>query len=301
MAKALVASLTIAAALDLDVIGLDDPAAEYISEWENDPDRAEITLLDLATHSAGIKDVYFGGGTEPDAGWQGVYYHNPDQRFRMAITAAPIEFLPGTRYSYSGVGYYALAYALGQALRGANSPDVRALLRERIMGPAGIPSSDWSISYGTSHSIDGMQLYAIGSGGMYSARAVARIGQLMLNQGSWHGDRILSEQSVRSVTSYHDTPRPPRATGEPEPLPALGWWINSDGVWPSVPTDAYVGVGANHQILLVVPCLDLVAVRLGGSLGETHWGSGFWYEMQKHFLKPLMDVLDVSKPAHSNS
>jgi hypothetical protein len=52
----------------------------------------------------------------------------------------------------------------------------------------------------------------------------------------------------------------------------LGWWVNrkSDGtlVWPSVPADAFWGLGAQGQFLLVVPSLSLIVLRMGGPMTE---------------------------------
>jgi len=48
-----------------------------------------------------------------------------------------------------------------------------------------------------------------------------------------------------------------------DPPTGIGAWLNSGGFWSSLPRDAVVGAGAGHQILLVVPSLDIVVVRLG--------------------------------------
>ena len=45
-----------------------------------------------------------------------------------------------------------------------------------------------------------------------------------------------------------------------------GWWSNAEGRFEGLPRDAFWGSGAGHQVLLVVPSLDLVAVRNGGAL-----------------------------------
>jgi hypothetical protein len=48
----------------------------------------------------------------------------------------------------------------------------------------------------------------------------------------------------------------------------IGWWSNNDGHCACLPKDAYWGSGAGHQTLLVVPSLNLIAVRNGRDLAS---------------------------------
>ncbi|MBE7501773.1 MAG: hypothetical protein HS113_16005 [Verrucomicrobiales bacterium] len=45
-------------------------------------------------------------------------------------------------------------------------------------------------------------------------------------------------------------------------------WSNQEGDCEALPRDAFFGSGAGHQILLVVPSLDLVVVRFGSLLDQ---------------------------------
>ncbi|MDH7570576.1 MAG: hypothetical protein QHJ73_13425, partial [Armatimonadota bacterium] len=65
---------------------------------------------------------------------------------------------------------------------------------------------------------------------------------------------------------------------------------NFDGVWARVPRDAFAGAGAGNQVLLVVPSLDLVAVRNGGNLNRPGEPGGFWGALEQHFFNPLMEA-----------
>ncbi|MFQ5688803.1 MAG: serine hydrolase domain-containing protein [Gemmatimonadota bacterium] len=295
LAKGVAASLALLVALGDSRLGLDDPASAYIPSWRKDSLRARIRIRDLLFHSSGVTDVDFVAGAAGRlSGWRARYYRNPAERFRLAIGTAPIEFAPGTRYAYSGVGYYALAYALTAALRGTEQTDVRALLAERVMRPLGVPDEDWRLSYGESYQIDGMRLYALGSGGSYTARAEARVGQLLLDRGEWEGRRLLERRWVDALLTrdgaapYVATEICGRSAGCPEPPPGApggGWWLNLDGAWPSLPPDAFAAIGGGHQVLLVVPSLDLVAVRQGEMLSSP--GEGFGTALRRHFFVPL--------------
>ena len=93
------------------------------------------------------------------------------------------------------------------------------------------------------------------------------------------------------MVAYHGTPLPDRPPANPFPAPALGWYNNSDGVWPDVPRDAGAGAGAGNQVLLVVPSLNLIVVRNGSTLGDEEKGEGFWGGLERYLFDPLMSAV----------
>ena len=158
------------------------------------------------------------------------------------------------------------------------------------MKPLGIPDGAWNISYGESYNMDGLKLQAIGSGGRYTTRAIARLGQFMLNKGNYFENQLATPDLVESITTYTGTPIY-RGSDAPEPAPGLGWWVNFDGFWPSLPRDAFLGAGAGHQILLVIPSLELVVVKTGQKFGQDKFGGDFWTELEIHLFEPLMEAV----------
>ena len=288
--KSVIASLLLAVALDEGWVELDDPVSQYIPQWKNDPIRSKITIRQLASHSSGLDDVDFQNLVP---GWKTDYVENRRSRFSYALNRIDLLYEPGSRYSYSGVGFYVLSYALTARLRDTPYRDLRSVLEERVMLPIGIHADDWK-GYDGPHDIDGMTLYAIGSGWVYSARAVARIGQLVVNEGQWDGKSLIGREHIRAITSYAESPRE-RGRTPSEPAAGLGWWINDELYWPSLPRDAIVGIGSGHQLLLVVPSLELVVVRQGKSLtGRGVFGEPFWRELEEHIFKPLMATIRVT-------
>jgi CubicO group peptidase (beta-lactamase class C family) len=268
-------------------LALDDPASLYVRQWRDDPMKRAITIRQLMAHSSGLDDVNF---LREQSAWKRAYLEQADQRFRLAVTATPLLFEPGTRYSYSGIGYYVLAYAAAVALsEHGDRVDLESLLASRIMEPLEIPQHDWVISYGTHYDWDGYRLYALGSGGSYTPRALARIGQLLLNRGRWEDRSLLEAHWVDAMLSDLDSPGA-REAGMADPPTGIGLWLNSDGFWPSLPRDAAVGAGGGHQILLVVPSLDLLVVRLGRALGQDDWEGDFWHALEPALFRPLMSA-----------
>ncbi|HDO33559.1 MAG TPA: class A beta-lactamase-related serine hydrolase, partial [Chromatiales bacterium] len=57
LAKAVIGSMALLAALTEGRLRLDDPAWKYIPRWKNDPVRSRIRIRDLAFHTSGLADV----------------------------------------------------------------------------------------------------------------------------------------------------------------------------------------------------------------------------------------------------
>ena len=295
MAKALVSGVSLMLALNDERLSADDPACKYIPEWKGHPQKSKITIRHLATHSSGIEDAEQDGIGHFDLpGWKGQFWkQNPDP-FTVSRDEAPVIFEPGTKYAYSNPGMAMLSYAVTAGLRGAEHTDIRTLLRQRIMKPIGVKDSDWSIGYGKTFEVNNLNLVANWGGGGYTARAVARVGRLMLRKGDWQGRQLVDSEWVEEVVRFAGTPLPDRPGGNPAPASGLGWWTNFDGVWTNVPRDAFAGAGAGNQVLLVVPSLDLIVVRNGSNLFDSSKGEGFWAGIELYLFNPVMGAVVCS-------
>jgi CubicO group peptidase (beta-lactamase class C family) len=183
-----------------------------------------------------------------------------------------------------------LAYCVTAALQGTRWPDIRTLLRERVFEPIGLAPDAWSIGYGQTYAVDGLPLVANWGGGSFTAQATARLGGLMLQGGAWEGRQLLSPDLVRQMLTYAGMPLPNRTRDLHVPASGLCWYGNEDGVWPAVPRDAFGGAGAGHQLLLVVPSLDLVVVRQGEHL-ELDRSGPFWEPAYRHLFAPLLKLV----------
>ena len=113
-----------------------DPVEKYFPDVNKVTDRfpgaPPITLVQLATHTSGLArepgdlDTYVKG---PVSDWEKVLI--------AALPHTKYEFEPGTRFSYSNIGYAVLGAALGRA---AGQPYVD-YVRDRIFKPLGMTSS----------------------------------------------------------------------------------------------------------------------------------------------------------------
>ena len=107
----------------------------------------------------------------------------------------------------------------------------------------------------------GMQLVALGSGGAFTPRAAARVGHLLLNRGAWEGHQLVTSESVDQLTRAYGSGN--REPADPGPSSAMGWWVNANGFFEALPRDALIAGGGGHQLVMVVPSEQLVAVRVG--------------------------------------
>ena len=347
LAKALVGGLSLALAMDDGLISPDDLACQYVPEWRDDSLKSKITVRHLATHTAGIEDAELSLRDREDSvasgrtltghhmalpGWKGVFWRGTRRRgsegepdpVSLARDAAPVIFEPGSAYAYSNPGLGMLTYCVTAAFQGTPWPDVRTLLAERLFAPLGLRDEDWSIGYDKTFHVDGLPVVASWGGGSFTARAVARIGQLLLQDGAWEDRQLISPTIVHQLTAHAGTPLPDRGPAEiapdcaqdstsaegtqgrgrlaacealhPAPGSGLSWWTNYDRVWPAVPADAFAGAGAGNQILLVVPSLELVVVRNGSNLDRDDAGQRFWVGVVEHLFDPVMDSFSRRAP-----
>jgi len=218
LAKALVGGVSLMLALNDGRLRVNDPAFRYIPEWKEHPQKSKITIRHLATHSSGIEDA------EQDniphfelPGWKGQFWKKEPDPFTVSRDKAPVIFEPGAEYAYSNPGMAMLSYAVTASLKGTKHTDIRTLLRERIMRPIGVEDNDWSIGYGKTYQVNGLNLVANWGGGSYTARAVARVGRLMLRKGNWQGRQIVDPRWIEEVIKYAGTPLPDRVSRASRP------------------------------------------------------------------------------------
>ena len=291
MAKALVGGTSLLVATNDGRIRPGDHAARYIPGWAADPRKSRILIRHLATHTSGIEDSTVEGiphNQEP--GWKGAFWRREPDPFSISIRDAPVLFDPGTGNQYSNPGMAALAYAVTASLRGAPQADIRTLLRDRVFRPIGLPDDAWDIGYGRAYRVDGLDLYANWGGGAFTPRATGRIGEWMMRQGEWDGRALVGRRFVEQAVRYAGMPIPDRKADARAPGSGLCWYTNFDAVWPAVPRDAFAGAGAGHQVLLVVPSLELVVVRNGGALAP-YEKVPFWTAVYDSVFEPLMQAL----------
>ncbi|MFF4360160.1 serine hydrolase domain-containing protein [Streptomyces sp. NPDC001604] len=152
----------------------------------------------------------------------------------------PPEREPGTVFAYNQPTTYTLA-AIVQRVTGQSLTDY---LRPRLLDPLGVGETAWLRDRA------GREL---GFSGLHATTdAVARLGQLYLQDGVWEGRRLLPEGWVAEAT------RPHIGNGDGTAAGALSDWQQGYGFQFWTSRHGYRGDGAYGQFCLVLPEHDAV-------------------------------------------
>jgi CubicO group peptidase (beta-lactamase class C family) len=208
-------------------LSVDDPVEKYLPEFCNmrlktggAKERAEykkpsrpILVRDLLTHTSGMH----GGLPRMPAD----LYLKRDHTLAEAVplyAKEPLEFEPGTKWSYCNVGID----TLGRIVEVVSGQSYESFLKSRVFDPLEMPDTCFyptaeqksriALTYDRkdgkpvrSHAdIIGLPpdaKFPIPAGGLYStASDLARVYRMMLNQGELDGKRILSPAAVKEMT-----------------------------------------------------------------------------------------------------
>lgn len=164
----------------------------YQGKWKD-----QVTVRHLLEHTSGIRRYQDDPGETKDY---------PENRVPSALEA-PIVAKPGTNFVYNNRG----ADLLSGVVRQLAGKPLDVYVKERIFTPLGIKSSMWYRDPdGNPHGCAELHLMPTD---------MAKLGQLMLNEGIWEGKEILPRAYVRQATV---TSQITKATGE-----GCGWlwWI----------------------------------------------------------------------------
>ena len=205
-------------------LDLDAPAARYIPAFSGDG-RGEVTIRQLLTHTSGLRP-----GLSLRGGWSGT---------EAAVARACQEKLqqaPGTKFTYSDINFI----LLGDIVRRVSGKPLDQFAAAEIFGPlkmrdsgfrpatalrhriAPTEFSDGKLLRGTVHDPTARRMGGVaGHAGVFSTAAdVARFARMVLGGGQLDGTRILSEKSIRLMTSVQTPARLRDKRG-------LGWDIDT--------------------------------------------------------------------------
>lgn len=120
-----------------------------------------------------------------------------DEDWVKGFLAYPVEEEPGTYFAYNSLG----TYMVSAIIQKVKSMTVNDYLYEKLYKPLGIEKPEWETS---------PQGISCGGWGLYlKTEDMAKMGQLLLDRGRWHGRQILPEDWVKEMTSYQvSTARP---------------------------------------------------------------------------------------------
>jgi CubicO group peptidase (beta-lactamase class C family) len=162
----------------------------------------------------------------------------------------------GTYYLYSNWDFN----ALGTIFEKETGRNIYDALQTDLAQPLGMQDFDRSLHQRTGDTTRSVhRAYHM----HLSTRDMARLGYLMLREGSWAGRQLVPRDWVRRSTRAVTPVAEMNPAGLREGPFGYGylWWV-WDGKWAEGPyRGAYTGLGAVGQQIAVLPALDLVVVH----------------------------------------
>lgn len=221
------------------LLAIKDRTQKYLGEgWTSMPISQEknIRLIHHLSFSTGINDQVANLDT-----------YSPSSFTYLAK--------PGTRWSYHNATYSVLE----KVLEKASGKEFDSYFKEKIGDRIGMKGL-WQKS---------------GQNTMFysDARSLARFGLLLLARGNWNGNQIWSgpyfDEMIQSSQKLNQSYGYFTWLNGKENYMLPGNQQRISGAFiPSGPTDMYMAVGGNGQLLMVVPSKNLVIVRMGGAPGN---------------------------------
>ena len=215
------------------------------ADLRSEPDRMKILVKHALTMTMGTK----WNETLPyDNPKNGEYQmEEANDRYRY-ILDRPLVKAPGECWNYNGGATAVLAELVSRA----TSLPLLKFAKKRLFEPLGITHLEWITDEG------GEPLAA--SGLRLRPRDLAKIGQLMLNQGRWAGRELVPASWIHESTKPHVRISKHICYG-------YQWWLGNSR-FDSVYTPLVAGFGNGGQGLHILPELDLVVVVTAGNYND---------------------------------
>ncbi|MCA8893053.1 MAG: serine hydrolase [Hyphomonas sp.] len=236
VAKSITATV-LGAARRQGMIDIDYPAV--IDAWDSGADpRRNITLRNLMHMASGLDSgesgsrtdrLYFGGGRVVDQ-----------------AASKVMEAMPGKRFKYANDDTLIAMRSLREAID--DDSKFHSFPYEAVLHKIGARHTTMEVDWNGDF-VSSSQVWS-------TARDLARVGQLYLQDGMWGSERILPEGWVDFV-------RTPAPAQPPAGSPGYGaqFWLMTDA--EGVPADTFYMAGNRGQYVVIVPSMNAVIVRRG--------------------------------------
>jgi CubicO group peptidase (beta-lactamase class C family) len=254
-------SLLVGIAQDDGDLDIDEPASDQITEWQG-TDSEVVTIRNLLSNDSGRS-------------WSLVQDYvqlvqAPDKTgFAIGLTQ---EQPPGEVWAYNNAAIQTLEQVL-EVATGEQTPD---FAQARVLDPLGM---DDSVLRADGEG-NGLAFMGLSS----TCRDMARFGQLLLQDGTWDGEQIVSSEYLAEAT-----------TPSQELNTAYGYliWLNRKGLLagatnptsgrrstpedqaqmvPGAPEELFWALGLGGQVVQVDKETDTVVVRLGTAVTDPDYG-----------------------------
>ena len=253
-----ITSALVGIAIDKKIIlSEEEKVMTYFPEYKNEVGnlKNDLTLKHLLTMQGGF------------AHWDA--YSTPKE----CIVDIKINKTPGTNFKYF-TGSQALLSAI---ITKSSKTTTKDFARKYFLEPIGIKNSFWRLQDG---------YYCGGGESYYTARDLAKIGQVYLNKGRVNDKQVISESWIqKSFTNYADSSKSFRTLNEYTEIGyGYCWWLlDYQG------HNIYTARGKGGQYVMVIPELNAVVVII------QEWNLKKEFEIENTLLCDLMAILFNNK------
>ncbi|MBM3121326.1 MAG: serine hydrolase [Chloroflexi bacterium] len=271
-----VTSLLFGIAVDRgNIADLDEPVSATFPEypqWQDDL-KGQVTLRQLLSMTAGLdwdEDSYS--------------YDDPRNDFhRMFDGLDPIGYLlekpvvakPGTAFLYSS----GVTNLLGEAVSRKVGMPLAEYARIHLFSPLGITSYDWrTFPHSPEMAVAGGLLYL-------RPRDMAKIGQMVLQQGAWDGRQIISQAWIEESTAEAEPVSMDLGPGLQPSGYGYQWWR---GTLATGETEAIYAAGWRGQFIFILPRVHTVIVLTGSDSTVTY--AGILDLVNRHILASILGL-----------
>jgi serine-type D-Ala-D-Ala carboxypeptidase len=280
---------------------LDDPVAKYIPEFaQNGKDK--VTIKQLLTHTSGF---------EPDIPLYSLG-NSREERLQL-VFSHPLTNQPGTTYTYSDLNMITLG-ALVERLTGERE-DV--FVKEHITGPLGMkdtmynppaalknriaatefePWMNRGLVWGSVHDENAWSLDGVaGHAGVFStAKDLAKLAEIFINEGKYGGKRILAPETVKLMLQDYNSAFPGDNHGLGWEL-EQGWYMDalSDG-------NTFGHTGYTGTSIVISPKNKTVAILLTNRVHPTR-NTVSTNQTRRLFARQVADSIPVLIPGRESA
>lgn len=235
---------------------LDDFVSDTITEWKSDPRKSQITIRQLLSQTDGIE------------GASRLQRASIRDRNAMAVRL-PLVAEPGSAFIYGPSHVQIFSELLRRKLRGRTTTDY---VEGHVLNRLGIGRLNYKK--------DSLGNPLLATGFELTAREWARLGELVLGRGTYHGRRIVSPDLLLEafagssanpsygLSFWLNRPSPSGREADMERMLDLPW---QSALWADIcickdaPADMVVALGSGYQRLFIIPSLSAIIVRQGSN------------------------------------
>lgn len=250
------------------ITDLDQPVADYITEWQG-TDKQSMTIRDALLMQSGLLEQAF--GIDPNGPLMRAYldpYHD-----QYIVEHYPLTDAPGTRFAYSNASADLIAIIIERA----SGKSYRQFIGEDVLAPIGAAGGEAWLNRPDGNAHSGCCMF-------FPAETILKYARLLMDDGRAEGQQILPDGFVNEM----------RAPSTHNPHYGLGIWLGSPYLErrgflglesdapkvlhsePFLADDVFMFDGSGSQIVYIVPSHDMIVLRTGNNpTGEQEWDNSF--------------------------